>query len=53
MKSRLGLEAQLIKGKGGVFEVQWDGQTVFSKKVVGRFPEPGEVEEVLAERMAG
>lgn len=53
MKERFGLEAQLIKGKGGVFEVQLDGQAVFSKKELGRFPTAGEVEAVLAERMAG
>jgi selenoprotein W-related protein len=53
VKTRFGLEAQLIKGKGGVFEVRLDGQTLFSKKVVGRFPDAGEVEEVLAERLAG
>ena len=34
----------LLKGRGGVFDVVLDGHLLFSKKQVGRFPEPGEVE---------
>jgi selT/selW/selH-like putative selenoprotein len=34
---------RLIKGKDGVFEVEADGTLVFSKRRLGRFPEPGEV----------
>jgi selenoprotein W-related protein len=33
----------LIPSSGGVFEVIADGKTVFSKKQMGRRPEPGEV----------
>jgi selenoprotein W-related protein len=33
----------LIPSSGGVFEVIADGKTVFSKKQLGRRPEPGEV----------
>lgn len=33
----------LIPSSGGVFEVLADGKTVFSKKAMGRRPEPGEV----------
>lgn len=33
----------MIKGSGGVFEVVADGNTVFSKKDAGRFPEHDEV----------
>jgi selT/selW/selH-like putative selenoprotein len=36
---------QLIKGRGGVFEVMADKELIFSKKAAGRFPEH---EEVLA-----
>lgn len=28
---------------GGIFEVTVNGDLVFSKKALGRFPEPGEV----------
>ena len=37
------MEATLVKGSGGVFEVVLDGRLIFSKKQLGRFPNPGEV----------
>jgi selenoprotein W-related protein len=37
------LEPSLIKGSGGVFEVALDGNLIFSKKKMGRFPELSEV----------
>jgi selenoprotein W-related protein len=43
----------LIKGMGGIFDVRLDGTLVFSKKAVGRFPEPGEVERALAAKLTG
>lgn len=33
----------LVPGGGGIFEVRKDGDTVFSKKSLGRKPEPGEI----------
>ena len=43
-----GLEAiELIPSGGGVFEVSRDGELVFSKKKLGRFPRAGEVVELL------
>jgi selT/selW/selH-like putative selenoprotein len=36
-----------VKGRDGVFEVTLDDALVFSKKKLGRFPEPGEVESAL------
>jgi selenoprotein W-related protein len=33
----------MIPSSGGVFEVAVDGKLVFSKKALGRHPEPGEV----------
>jgi len=41
--SQLGVDATLIPGHGGVFEVTLDGKMIFSKKKVGRFPEDGEI----------
>ena len=38
-----GIEATLIRGSGGMFEVVLDGQLIFSKKQLGRFPETGEI----------
>ncbi len=35
---------------GGVFEVSAEGRLVFSKKASGRFPDEGEVVELLRSR---
>ncbi|NWG00946.1 MAG: SelT/SelW/SelH family protein [Thermoanaerobaculaceae bacterium] len=43
LRSAFGIEARLVKGSGGVFDVRVDGKLVFSKHALGRFPEPGEV----------
>lgn len=45
LEQELGAEVQLVKGSGGVFDVEVDGRRVFSKYHEGRFPEP---EEILA-----
>jgi selT/selW/selH-like putative selenoprotein len=37
------VEPSLVKGSGGVFDVEVDGRLVFSKHSRQRFPEPGEV----------
>jgi selT/selW/selH-like putative selenoprotein len=48
LKERFGAEAELIRGKDGVFDVRVDGTLVFSKHQVHRFPDPGEVERAIA-----
>jgi selenoprotein W-related protein len=40
-------DVRLIKSSGGVFEVRNGDQLLFSKRQLGRFPEPGEVERAL------
>ena len=47
ISKKFGVEAELIKGTGGVFEVTLNNSLIFSKKDLGRFPEPLEVEEIL------
>ena len=47
MKERYGIESELIQSGGGVFEVVADGELVFSKKKLGRFPEHAEVFEEI------
>lgn len=37
------MEARLIAGNNGVFDVTVDGRLVYSKYQTGRFPDPGEV----------
>ena len=40
-----------MRSRGGVFEVTWGNELLFSKKQLGRFPRPGEVEDALAQRL--
>ena len=40
-----GVEAELVPGGGGVFDVVVDGKLIYSKHQTGRFPDP---EEILA-----
>ena len=43
-----GAEIELVKGGNGVFEISLDGEPVFSKKALGRFPEDHEIEAIAA-----
>jgi selenoprotein W-related protein len=43
LKNELGIQAELIQSSGGVFEIEYGGNLVFSKKNLGRFPNEGEV----------
>jgi selT/selW/selH-like putative selenoprotein len=43
IKSELGVDAELIEGSGGVFDVHVNGTQVWSKFQTGRFPEHKEV----------
>lgn len=45
-------EVALVPGTGGVFEVALDGQTLFSNKEAGRFPEAKEIKEMVRDRVA-
>jgi selenoprotein W-related protein len=43
----------LLPSSGGVFEVSLGRKRIFSKKRAGRFPEEGEVEQVLERAFGG
>jgi selenoprotein W-related protein len=43
LEDELGIQPELIGSSGGVFEVEYEGKLVFSKKAIGRFPDLGEV----------
>lgn len=45
--AEVGIEAELIRGGGGVFDVTVDDERIFSKQAQGRFPEPDEILERL------
>ena len=47
------MNAKLVKGAGGVFDVDVDGKRVFSKHEKGRFPEPGEISDLLGRSGSG
>ena len=46
----LGVEAELVKGDNGVFDVVADGELVFSKHAEGRFPDDEEIVRALSSR---
>ena len=50
IKSEFGIDPTLIEGGGGIFDVKADGDMIFCKKEVGRFPEDSEVLEPLRGR---
>ena len=41
-------DVELIPSSGGVFEIRNGESLVFSKRRLGRFPEPGEIKSALA-----
>jgi predicted Rdx family selenoprotein len=47
LKSRFGVDADLKPGHGGVFDVEVDGRRVYSKSETHRFPNPGEIDDLL------
>ena len=51
MKQRFDINARLVKKSGGIFEVAWGGELLFSKRVLGRFPNPGEVERAVQNKL--
>ena len=51
MKQRFDIDARLVKKSGGIFEVAWGGELLFSKRVLGRFPNPGEVERAVQSKL--
>lgn len=40
-------DVDLIKSGGGVFEIRRGNELIFSKKQLGRFPEPSEIIQKL------
>jgi selenoprotein W-related protein len=42
---------ELVPGRGGVFDVHLDDELIFSKKMIGRYPQPDDVLPLLRERI--
>ncbi len=47
LKKELGIESELVRGSGGIFEVTAGKARVFSKQEEGRFPTEVEIVERL------
>ena len=45
-------EVALVPGKGGVFEVRLDGETIWSRAAERRFPEAKEIKQRVRDRVA-
>jgi selT/selW/selH-like putative selenoprotein len=42
----------MIRSRGGVFEITWGNELLFSKKKSGRFPMRGEIAELVEKRQS-
>ena len=47
LKQRYGVDAELKPGHKGIFDVEVDGELVYSKYDTHRFPKPNEVGEAI------
>ncbi len=50
IRQKFDVEAKLIAGGGGIFDVRLHDELIFSKHQIGRFPEHQEVLDRLATR---
>jgi selT/selW/selH-like putative selenoprotein len=53
LEKNFGQNAELIQDSGGLFEVEYGNQLIFSKNSAKRFPEPGEVVDIVLELERG
>ena len=42
---------EVVTGVGGVFDVHVDGELVFEKSMLGRYPDPDDVMPLLREKL--
>jgi selT/selW/selH-like putative selenoprotein len=49
IRDAFGVESELVEGTRGIFDVYVDDRLVFSKHAKQRFPEPGEVVNLIRE----
>ena len=43
---------EVVTGANGIFDVQLDGELVFEKSMLGRYPDPDDVVPLLRERLS-
>ncbi len=51
LRDDLGIEAELHEGAGGIYDVNADGERIFSKHESGRYPEDHEILDALKQRI--
>jgi selenoprotein W-related protein len=44
---------EIVPGTGGVFDVHVDDELLFTKSMIGHYPEPDDVLPLLRERIGG
>jgi len=49
LKDRYGVDAELIRGAGGIFDVTVNGNLIFSKHQVGNFPDHRTIFELIGD----
>jgi selenoprotein W-related protein len=42
---------EIVAGTGGIFDIHVDGELVFFKKMIGRYPDPDDVLPLLRDRI--
>jgi selenoprotein W-related protein len=42
---------EVVPGRGGIFDVHVDGELLFTKSMLGRYPDPEDVVPLLRERL--
>jgi len=42
---------EVVPGANGIFDVHVDGERVFTKSMLGRYPDPGDVLPLVRERI--
>ncbi len=49
LQNKFSADVEILEGSGGVFEVELNGNSIFSKKELGRFPNENEVIDLIEE----
>lgn len=49
IQNKFSADVEILEGSGGVFEVELNGDSIFSKKELGRFPNENEVIDLIEE----
>ena len=44
---------EVVPGAGGIFDVHVDGDLVFTKSMLGRYPDPDDVVPLIRDRLRG